>query len=308
MAAAAGTRAEARGDPARRTHAPPEIRAAAAASTDRVEEPNSLAGESEPPVTAAPNFTACGAAGARPRPVDPLAGLAEELSRIPPPPEPGVESRPPPRRGPRPPFPASPAGHAPDAPPALAPGDQKSVRDGATAGGRAASFAQVRGQVRWRAAGRARCSQAGAGRTGPGGFRAISRLTAGSCVAPPIPDRRSPARTHSHRKRAEPAAPGMDEFAPAPSSPRFDAMPRRPFRTDDARLARRRYRMRAGEPAASEAPEVAALPPHPPEIDRCPGRAGHHRFTRGQAGAAEIDVRQSRAGDGELIKLPPSKP
>ena len=52
----------------------------------------------------------------------------------------------------------------------------KSVRDGATAGGRAATFAQVRGRSGWRAAWRARApSPAGAGRTGPGGFRATSR-------------------------------------------------------------------------------------------------------------------------------------
>jgi hypothetical protein len=56
----------------------------------------------------------------------------------------------------------------------------------------------------------------------------------------------------------------MDEFTPAPSSPRFDAMPRRPFRTDDARVPPS-VPHAAGEPAASEATEGAPPPPHAPE-------------------------------------------
>src|SRR3954467_10753335 len=65
-----------------------------------VEEPIHWPGESEPPVTAAPDSPPVAPPRERkPRPVDPLAGLAEELSRIPPAPDAGgLESRPPPRR------------------------------------------------------------------------------------------------------------------------------------------------------------------------------------------------------------------
>src|SRR4029077_15646901 len=68
---------------------------------------------------------------------------------------------------------------------------------------------------------------------------------------------------------ASPPAPGMDEFPPAPSSPRFDAMPRRPFRTDDARPVPP-VPNAAGEPAASETPEGAPPPPHAPESTHVP--------------------------------------
>ena len=131
----------------------------------------------------------------------------------------------------------------------------KSVRDGATAGGRATSFAQVRGQVRRRAAWRARCSQAGAGRTGPGGFRAVSRLAAGGCVAPPIPDRRCP---------------------------------RQPVRTENDRRARRTGHGRVYARAVVAPVRRHAAPPVPDR--RCPlaapgtargGRTGRERGDRG---------------------------
>ena len=156
-----------------------------------VEEPIHWPGESEPPVTAAPDSPPPAPPRERkPRPVDPLAGLAEELSRIPPPPEPGLESRPPPRRGPRPSLPASPTGHTADAPPALAPGDQN-----------LSEMAQ--------------------------------RLEAALRRSPRSADRSGGERLgEPAAPRPEPAAPGLEDFAPSPGS-RLGAALRRPFRTDE---------------------------------------------------------------------------
>ena len=47
----------------------------------------------------------------------------------------------------------------------------------------------------------------------------------------------------------------MDEFAPAPSGPRFDTVPRRPSQTDEARPT----------PPAPAANEEAVPPAHAPE-------------------------------------------
>ena len=160
-----------------------------------VEEPIHWPGESEPPVTAAPDSPPAAPPRERkPRPLDPLAGLAEELSRIPPAPDPGgLESRPPPRRGPRPSLPASPAGHTPDAPPALAPGDQN-----------LSEMAQ--------------------------------RLEAALRRSPKSADRSGGERLgEPAAPRPEPAAPGLEDFAPSPGS-RLGAALRRPFRTDDVPL------------------------------------------------------------------------
>ena len=270
-----------------------------------VEEPIHWPGESEPPVTAAPDSSPAAPPRERkPRPLDPLAGLAEELSRIPPAPDPGgleFASASAPRAA------ALAAGIAGGphtrCPARTSARRSKSVRNGATAGGRAASFTEVRGQVRWREAWRARCSQAGAGRAGPGGLRAVSRLAAGSRIAPPIPDGRcprQPVRTENDR-RARRARHGR-VYARAVAAPvRRNAAPPVPDRRcpPGAPGTARGGRTGRERDARGCAPSSARA-----GVYRCPGRAGHTRFARRQAGAAEIDVRQSRAGDGEPIESP----
>src|SRR6185312_11494651 len=221
-----------------------------------VEEPIHWPGESEPPVTAAPDSPPAAPPRERkPRPVDPLAGLAEELARIPPPPEPGLESRPPLRRGPRPSFPASPAGHAPDAPPALAPGDQNLSEMA-----QRLEAALRRSPKSADRSGGERLGEPAAPRPEPAapGLEDFAP-SPGSRLGAAL---RRPFRSDEPRvnpfapKTAEPGTAGMDEFSPAPSSPRFDAMPRRPLRTDDARPAPPPIPKAASEPAASESPEV----------------------------------------------------
>jgi hypothetical protein len=90
----------------------------------------------------------------------------------------------------------------------------------------------------------------------------------------------------------------MDEFAPAPSSPRFDAMPRRPFRTDDARPAPA-IPNAAGEPAASEAPEVAPAPPDAP--DTTASSDGKPAPQKSMYDSLEQEM-------ASLLNRPPSKP
>jgi hypothetical protein len=272
-----------------------------------VEEPIHWPGESEPPVTAAPDSSPAAPPRERkPRPVDPLAGLAEELARIPPPPEPGLESRPPPRRGPRPSFPASPAGHAPDAPPALAPGDQNLSEMA-----QRLEAALRRSPKSADRSGGERLGEPAAPRPEPAapGLEDFAP-SPGSRLGAAL---RRPFRTDESRsspfapKTAEPAAPGMDEFTPAPSSPRFDAMPRRPFRTDDARPAPP-IPNAAGEPAASEAPEVAPPPPHAPESTDVPDAPDTTASPEGKPAPQKSMYDSLEQEMASLLNRPPSKP
>jgi len=124
---------------------------------------------------------------------------------------------------------------------------------------------------------------------------------------------RRPFRTDESRsspfapKTAEPAAPGMDEFTPAPSSPRFDAMPRRPFRTDDARPAPP-IPNAAGEPAASEAPEVAPPPPHAPESTDVPDAPDTTASPEGKPAPQKSMYDSLEQEMASLLNRPPSKP
>ena len=120
----------------------PSLRAEPAPRPSRpgAEEPMQWPGDAEAP--AAPSVAPLPPAAPRkPRPVDPLAGLAEELSRIPPPPYRAGRARAAPDCASR----ASAAVVSGRAHRCCAAAQRpESVRDGATAGGRAASSAQVR--------------------------------------------------------------------------------------------------------------------------------------------------------------------
>ena len=194
----------------------------------------------------------------KPLPVDPLAGLAEELSRIPPPPAPGgLEPRPAPRRAPRPSLPASPAAPTADAPP-LRPA--------------------IKIFPRWRNGWRLRCgvrpsrltSRAGKPATTPSPrSRPQPASPALEDFAPPPASRlgaalRRPFNTDD--VRASPFAPktageaagaDMDEFAPAPSGPRFDTCPA---------AVRSRATRAAPTPPAPAANEEAAPPLRTPRV------------------------------------------
>jgi hypothetical protein len=100
----------------------------------------------------------------------------------------------------------------------------------------------------------------------------------------------------------------MDEFTPAPSSPRFDAMPRRPFRTDDARPVPP-VPNAAGEPAASEMPEVAPPPvPHAPESTDVPDAPDTTASPDGKPAPQKSMYDSLEQEMASLLNRPPSKP
>ncbi len=275
-----------------------------------IEEPIHWPGESEPPVTAAPESPPAPPPRERkPRPVDPLAGLAEELARIPPAPDPGgLEPRQPPRRGPRPSLPASPAGHTPDAPPALAPGDQN-----------LSEMAQ-RLEAALRRSPRSADKSAGERPGEPAAPRLEPGAPGLEDFAPSPASRlgaalRRPFRSDEPRpnpfapKTAEPGTAGMDEFTPAPSSPRFDAMPRRSFRTDDARPGPPPIPKAASEPAASEMPEVVPPPvPHAPESTDVPDAPDTTASPDGKPAPQKSMYDSLEQEMASLLNRPPSKP
>jgi hypothetical protein len=275
-----------------------------------IEEPIHWPGESEPPVTAAPESPPAPPPRERkPRPVDPLAGLAEELARIPPAPDPGgLEPRQPPRRGPRPSLPASPAGHTPDAPPALAPGDQN-----------LSEMAQ-RLEAALRRSPRSADKSAGERPGEPAAPRPEPGAPGLEDFAPSPASRlgaalRRPFRSDEPRpnpfapKTAEPGTAGMDEFTPAPSSPRFDAMPRRSFRTDDARPGPPPIPKAASEPAASEMPEVVPPPvPHAPESTDVPDAPDTTASPDGKPAPQKSMYDSLEQEMASLLNRPPSKP
>ena len=99
----------------------------------------------------------------------------------------------------------------------------------------------------------------------------------------------------------------MDEFTLAPSSPRFDAMPRRPFRTDDARPVPP-VPNAAGEPAVSEVPEVAPPPPHAPESTDVPDGPDTAASPDGKPAPQKSMYDSLEQEMASLLNRPPSKP
>ena len=99
----------------------------------------------------------------------------------------------------------------------------------------------------------------------------------------------------------------MDEFAPAPSAPRFDAMPRRPFRADDPRPAPF-IPNAAGEPAASEVPEVAPPPPHAPESGNVPDAPDTTASPDGKPAPQKSMYDSLEQEMASLLNRPPAKP
>jgi hypothetical protein len=240
--------------------AEPSLRAEPAPRSQRpptsIEESIQWPGEAETPAAPLPAPSPAAAPRDRkPFPVDPLAGLAEELSRIPPAPAPGgLEPRPAPRRAPRPSLPASPAAPTADAP--LTPASDQNLSEMAQ---------RLEAALR-----RPKSAEKSGGKPGDSAHPGPRPEPAGPALedfAPPPASRlgaalRRPFSTDDVRagpfapKTAGEAAAGdMDEFAPAPSGPRFDTVPRRPSQTDEARPT----------PPAPAANEEAAPPAHTQE-------------------------------------------
>ena len=233
-----------RAEPAPRSQRPPTS----------VEESIHWPGEAEPPAAPLPAPSPAAAPRDRkPFAVDPLAGLAEELSRIPPAPTPGgLEPRQAPRRAPRPSLPASPAAPTADAP--LTPASDQNLSEMAqrleaalrrpkSAGGKPGDSAQP------------------APRPEPAGpaledFAPPPASRLGAALRRPFSTDDVRASPFAPKTAGEAAAADMDEFAPAPSGPRFDTIPRRPLQADEARPT--------PAPATNEIPE-AAPPEHTPE-------------------------------------------
>jgi flagellar protein FliO/FliZ len=194
-----------------------------------VEEPIHWPGESGPPVTAAPDPMPAPPPRKPPRPVDPLAGLAEELARIPPAPDPGGVES---RQPPR----RGPRPPLPGSPAGHTPDAPPALAPGD----------QNLSEMAQRLEAALRRSPKSADRSGGG-----ERL--GEPAAP----------------RPEPAAPGLEDFAPSPGS-RLGAALRRPFRTDDARASPFAPKT-TGEPAAPGMDEFAPAPSSP-RFDAMPRR------------------------------------
>ena len=222
-----------------------------------VEESIHWPGEAEPPAAPLPAPSPAAAPRDRkPFAVDPLAGLAEELSRIPPAPTPGgLEPRQAPRRAPRPSLPASPVAPTADAP--LTPASDQNLSEMAQ---------RLEAALR-----RPKSAEKSGGKPGDSAHPGPRPEPAGPALedfAPPPASRlgaalRRPFSTDDVRASpfapktaGEAAAADMDEFAPAPSGPRFDTIPRRPLQADEARPT--------PAPATNEMPE-AAPPEHTPE-------------------------------------------
>jgi hypothetical protein len=221
--------------------------------------------EPEAPATPGPLPTPApppAAAPAARRPLDPLAGLAEELSRMPATGEAGgIEQRLPPRRAPRlsPTPPAAPAAGATagEAAPPVPPADQNLTE-------------------------MAQRLEAALRRPGRPGEKPAEPPPP-TVPAPPEPDPfaprprsarldstlRRPFRPDDLRAAPPPAAPkptGEPSESEGPAAPaaRFEPAPRRPFRPDDLRSAAPAPKP-AGEPAASASEEATPTPAPQPE-------------------------------------------
>ncbi len=225
-----------------------------------------------PPAAAPPPMPSPAAAARERRPLslDPLAGLAEELSRIPTAAEAGsIEQRQAARR----------AARLPPGPPPMAPVPPAAADTPAPSADQNLSEMAQRLEAALRRPAKAGDKPAADGR-GPG-----APTPAGVPEADPFAPRPRSARLESALRRpfkaddlraaspvpaaprmpGEPAAAGSDEPAPAaPSAPRLDAGLRRPFRADDLRHAAPAPK-EPGEPAATEGEDAA--PPGAPAPD-----------------------------------------
>jgi len=222
-----------------------------------VEESIHWPGEAEPPAAPLPAPSPAAAPRDRkPFAVDPLAGLAEELSRIPPAPTPGgLEPRQAPRRAPRPSLPASPAAPTADAP--LTPASDQNLSEMA----QRLEAALRRPKSAEKSGGKPGDFSQPAPRPEPAGpaledFAPPPASRLGAALRRPFSTDDVRASPFAPKTAGEAAAADMDEFAPAPSGPRFDTIPRRPLQADEARPT--------PAPAANEMPE-AAPPEHTPE-------------------------------------------
>lgn len=270
-----------------------------------VEEPIQWPGEAETPAAPPPPPLAGAPRERKPRALDPLAGLAEELSRIPPAPDPGgLEPRQAPRRPSRPFLPASPAAPAADAPLPQS-GDQN-----------LSEMAQrLEAALRRPPKSADRSAEKSSGEAAQTAQRSEPSGPALEDFAPPPASRlggalRRPFKTDDARGNpfapktaGEPSAVAMDEFAPAPSSPRFDAMPRRPLRTEDVRPAPPALKA-ASEPAV---PEFAPPPPasDTADISGAPDTESAADAKPAQQKSLYDSLEQEMAS---LLNRPPSKP
>jgi flagellar protein FliO/FliZ len=189
-----------------------------------------------PPTPAPPLPVAAPAARERRRVGDPLAGLAEELSRVPAAPEPVTgEPRPAARRPAwlRPSTPAAPP--APSVPPAAADATPTPPSD------------QNLSEMAQRLEAALRRPPKPADKT--------------TDKATDKPSEEAPdkiAETPASAPTSAPAAGAPDEFAPPPRPSRFETALRRPFRADDLRATAPGPKPPTGEPAASEGPAATA--------------------------------------------------
>jgi flagellar protein FliO/FliZ len=221
-----------------------------------VEESIHWPGEAEPPAAPLPAPSPAAPRDRKPFAVDPLAGLAEELSRIPPAPTPGgLEPRQAPRRAPRPSLPASPAAPTADAP--LTPASDQNLSEMA----QRLEAALRRPKSGEKSGGKPSDSAQPVPRPEPAGpaledFAPPPASRLGAALRRPFSTDDVRASQFAPKTAGEAAATDMDEFAPAPSGPRFDTIPRRPLQADEARPT--------PAPATNEMPE-AAPPEHTPE-------------------------------------------
>jgi hypothetical protein len=213
-----------------------------------------------PPTPAPPLPVTAPAARERRRVGDPLAGLAEELSRVPAAPEPATsEPRPAATRRPawlRPSAPAAPP--VPPVPPAAADASPTPPSD------------QNLSEMAQRLEAALRRPPKSADKTGE---KPADKAT-------DKPGDEAPDKIGE--MSAAPAAGAPDEFAPPARPSRFDTSFRRPFRADDLRAAAPGPKPPTGEPAASEGP---AAPP--PRFDAPPRRPFKTDDLRAAPGASK---------------------
>ncbi len=256
-----------------------------------VEESIHWPGEAEPPAAPLPAPSPAAAPRDRkPFAVDPLAGLAEELSRIPPAPTPGgLEPRQAPRRAPRPSLPASPAAPTADAP--LTPASDQNLSEMA----QRLEAALRRPKSAEKSGGKPGDFSQPAPRPEPAGpaledFAPPPASRLGAALRRPFSTDDVRASPFAPKTAGEAAAADMDEFAPAPSGPRFDTIPRRPLQADEARPT--------PAPAANEMPEAAPSEHTPESTDVADGKPTPPK-------SLYDSLEQEMAS---LLNRPPSKP
>jgi flagellar protein FliO/FliZ len=212
-----------------------------------------------PPTPAPPLPVTAPAARERRRVGDPLAGLAEELSRVPAAPEPVTgEPRPAARRPAwlRPSTPAAPP--APSVPPAAAEASPAPPSD--------QNLSEMAQRL-----------EAALRRPPKPADKIVDKPTDKATDKPSEETPDKIAETPASVPTSAPAAGAPDEFAPPARPSRFDTAFRRPFRADDLRAATPGPKLPTGEPAASEGP--AAPPPRLDAPPRRPFKADDLRAT-----------------------------